>query len=245
MDKNLLAMLEFLKIKGLCEEWDALVAHGEREKFGHEKFLCHVVTVLFHARQAYSFEMRLKRASIPEILVMATYPFTEQPRLDRARVMNLYDSFTYMSKKQSLAFLGPTGVGKSGLGTAFLVGAIERGCTGRFIVFVDLLQKLNRAIATGEEQRMLKNFASYDCLLIDEIGYVEVESAQVGLFFRLMSMRHRKKTTIITSNLGFQQWGSFLKNAHLTAALIERLTSNAHVFNMKDCTSIRPQPIVT
>jgi len=82
-------------------------------------------------------------------------------------------------------------------------------------------------------------YLSYDCLLIDEIGYVEVEAVQVGLFFTLMHKRHRKKPTLITSNLGFSEWGSFLKNAHLTAALIDRLTESSHVINMKQCVSLR------
>jgi DNA replication protein DnaC len=76
-------------------------------------------------------------------------------------------------------------------------------------------------------------------LVIDEVGYVEVEPAQVGQFFTLMHKRHQRKTTIITSNLGFSEWGSFLKNPQLTAALSDRLTSNSHVINMKDCQSLR------
>ena len=80
-----------------------------------------------------------------------------------------------------------------------------------------------------------------DFLLIDELGYVEVEPSQVGLFFTLMNKRHKKNHTLITSNLGFSQWTSFLKNTQLTAALIDRLTENSHVINMKECVSLRPK----
>ncbi len=68
---------------------------------------------------------------------------------------------------------------------------------------------------------------------------MEVEPAQVGQFFTLMHKRHKKKTTLITSNLGFSEWGSFLRNNHLTSALLDRLTETAHVIHMKDCTSLR------
>jgi DNA replication protein DnaC len=63
----------------------------------------------------------------------------------------------------------------------------------------------------------------------------------VGLFFTLMHKRHHRRTTFITSNLGFSDWRSFLKNDHLTAALIDRLTEQTHVFNMKSCVSLRPK----
>ena len=100
---------------------------------------------------------------------------------------------------------------------------------------------LYKSRADHSQEAVIKKFASYDCLHIDEIGYVEVEPSQVGLFFTLMQKRHNKKTTLITSNLGFQQWTSFLKNAHLTAALIDRLTENSYVINMKNCVSLRPK----
>jgi DNA replication protein DnaC len=68
---------------------------------------------------------------------------------------------------------------------------------------------------------------------------VEVEPAQVGLFFTLMHQRHQRQTTLITTNLGYSEWGSFLKNAHLTSALIDRLTATSHPINMKQCQSLR------
>ncbi|MDP7268942.1 MAG: ATP-binding protein, partial [Pirellulales bacterium] len=105
----------------------------------------------------------------------------------------------------------------------------------------ELIEMLYNAVADHSQTDVIKKFASYDCLHIDELGYVEVEPVQVGLFFTLMHKRHKLKTTLITSNLGFQQWTSFLKNDHLTAALIDRLTENSHVINMKKCVSLRPK----
>ncbi len=75
--------------------------------------------------------------------------------------------------------------------------------------------------------------------MIDEIGYVEAEPAQVGLFFTLLHKRHKQRSTLITTNLGFSEWASFLKNTHLTAALIDRLTEASHLFNLKDGVTLR------
>lgn len=119
--------------------------------------------------------------------------------------------------------------------------AIHLGYRGRFIAFPELVEILYQSVADHTEASVLKMFAGYDCLLIDELGYVDVEPVQVGLFFTLMQRRHKKKATLITSNLGFSQWTSFLKNDHLTAALIDRLTENSHVINMKNCVSLRPK----
>ena len=144
-----------------------------------------------------------------------------------------------MSNNQNIIWIGPTGTGKTGLATAFLIQAITHGYNGRFITFPELIEMLYQSIGDHSEAKLIKTFASYDCLLIDELGHVEVEPVQVGLFFTLMHKRHKTKSTLITTNLGFSDWHSFLKNKHLTAALIDRLTEVSHVINMKDCDTIR------
>ena len=183
--------------------------------------------------------MRINRARIPEKFVMETFPFNRQPKLNKKIIVGMYDAFDYMSKYRNIIFIGPTGVGKTGLATAFLNHAINNGYNGLFITFPDLVERLYQSVADHSESKIIKKFVAYDCLLIDELGYVEVEPVQVGLFFTLMHKRHKRKTTLITSNLGFGQWSSFLKNNHLTAALIDRLTENSHVTNMKNCVSLR------
>ena len=128
---------------------------------------------------------------------------------------------------------------KTGLATAFLIQAIHQGARGRYVLFADLLHELHRSQADRSQARVLHRYLKYDILLVDEIGYIDAEPAQVGLFFTLLQKRHRQHSTLITSNLGFSEWASFLKNPHLTAALIDRLTESSHVFNMKDCVSLR------
>lgn len=241
MNEELEKQLDYLKIKDLKENWNEYVAHGERKGMGHDGFLHHVVGKSYGAKLSYARQMRLLRAKFPEMWVMETYPFEQQPNLNRKRIMNIYDSLDYMEKRRNIVFVGPTGCGKSGLATSYLVHAIDAAYTAYFIRFPALISNLYKSLAAHREERLIKTLAAIDCLCVDEVGYVDVEPAQVGLFFRLMAARHRLKTTIVTSNLGFQEWGSFLKNDRLTAALIDRLTENSHVINMNKCVSLRPK----
>jgi DNA replication protein DnaC len=241
IDEELVKMIKFLRLQGLLANWDRFLALAQEENFSHPRLLKYIIEEEYKTKKENSRKMRLKRAQIPEQLVMETFPFQRQPNLDRKKIMAIYDSFDYMAKTQNIIWIGPTGTGKSGLATACLIKAINHGYSGRFILFPDLIEALYKSRADMSEHRLIKQFASYDCLLIDELGYVEIEPVQVGLFFTLMQKRHKQKTTLITSNLGFEQWISFLKNDQLTAALIDRLTENSHVINMKNCLSLRPR----
>ena len=241
MDEELTKTLKSLRLWGLLAHWDEYLTLAEQKDFSHVRLLRHVLAEESKIHAENARRLRLARARIPEPWRMETFPLQRQPKLDKKKILSLYDAFDFITKKQNIIWVGPTGSGKTSLATGFLIQAIERGHTGRFVTFSDLVAELFRSVADHSEEKVLKRYLSYDCLLIDEIGYVEAEPVQVGLFFTLLHRRHRRKPSLITSNLGFSEWRSFLKNDHLTAALIDRLTENSHIINMKNCVSIRPK----
>jgi DNA replication protein DnaC len=239
IDDELREMLKYLRLGRLLTYWEETLQKARQGRYSSERLLKYVVEEEYRAKRENARLLRRQRANIPEMLEIETFPFDKQPKLDRRRVMSLYDSFDYMTKQRGLIWLGPTGCGKTGLATAFLLQAIDRGYRGYFTSFPELIQELFQASADRSDRLVFRRYLSYDCLVIDEVGYVEIEPAQVGQFFTLMHKRHQRKTTIITSNLGFGEWGSFLKNPQLTAALNDRLTSHSYVINMKECESLR------
>lgn len=239
MNDELAVKLKYLRLRGLLAHWNDYLKLAADKGFSHGRLLRYIVEEEYRIKREHARTFRVNRAQIPEKFVIETYPWNKQPKLNKKKILALYDTFDYMQKKQNIIWLGPTGCGKTGLATGFLIHAINQGCNGRYIPFPELISVLFTAVADHSEEKVIKQYLSYDCLLIDELGYVEIEPVQVGLFFTLMQRRHKKKTTLITSNLGFSEWGSFLKNAHLTAALIDRLTEVSYVINMKNCVSIR------
>jgi DNA replication protein DnaC len=239
MDKELEPMLKYLRLEGWLARWDEHLAAARDGKFSHERLLQHVLRAEYQAKQEQARMMRRKQARIPEMFEIETYPFERQPKLNRKLVMSLYDGFDTMRKTRDLIWMGPTGCGKTGLATSFLLQAIDRGYRGYFVLFTDLVNELYASIADHSQRRVLKRYASYDCLLIDEVGYADVEAAHISLFFNLLHKRHKVKPTLITTNLGFSDWKTFLKNDNLTAALIDRLTSSGQPINMRNCKSLR------
>ena len=98
--------------------------------FSNLSFLCHVLEEEYRRKQIRAKALRLHNARIPELLVMETFPFQRQPNLDSKRILDIYDSFDYISKTRHGLWLGPTGCGKTGLCTVFLLQAIDRSGNG-------------------------------------------------------------------------------------------------------------------
>ena len=239
MDESLQNFLKHLRLGGLLAHWDEWLDEARRGHFSPERLLKHVLEAEYRIKSEHARLLRRKQANIAEVLEIETFPFDRQPKLDRKRIMSLYDRFDYITKQENIIWLGPTGCGKTGLATSFLLQAIDRGYRGYSITFPELLAELYASMADRSERKILRRYARYDCLVVDEVGYMEIEPAQVGLFFTLMQKRHKTKTTLITSNLGFSEWGPLLKNTQLAGALIDRLTETSHVINMKNCRSLR------
>jgi DNA replication protein DnaC len=239
MNDPLRDKLRHLRLNRLADCWEEDLKEAARQGMSHATFMTHVVEEEYRLKCDNARQQRLKRACLPEIWTLETYPFAAQPKLNRKLVQALYDTMDFIPQARNIIWLGGTGCGKTGLATSFLVQAIQRGFSGRYVLFAELIGELYSSVADHSQEELLKKYLACDILLVDEIGFVEVEPVQVALFFTLMQRRHRKKSTLITSNLGFLDWGSFLKNDHLTAALIDRLTEASHVFNMKQCVSLR------
>ncbi len=235
-------MLKYLRMGGLLTHWEATLAAALKGRFSHARLLDYVIEQEYAIKRERARQYRFQCAHIPEMLLMQTYPFERQPKLNRKAVLSVYDAFDYLPRAQNIVWVGPSGCGKTGLATAFLIDAINRGHSGRFVAFADLVGQLRTAGADYSEAKALKPYLACDCLVIDELGYIEIEPAQTGLFFTLLQRRYQKRPTLITSNLGFDDWRAFLKNDPLAAALIDRLTANSYVFNMKHCRSLRPEP---
>src|SRR5438876_980926 len=124
MDDELTKTLKYLRLSGLMAHWDEYLAVAQKQRFSHVRLLRYVLEEEFKIRSENARKLRLARAAIPELFRMETFPFDQQPKLDRKRILSLYDAFDYIPKSQNLIWVGPTGCGKTGLATSFLVQAI-------------------------------------------------------------------------------------------------------------------------
>jgi len=196
MNEKFLEILKYLRMNNLIANWDEYIKLEEQDNYSNVKLLKYIFEEEYKIKKENSRKLRINKAHIPEKFVIETFPFDRQPNLNKKKLLSIYDDFGYMRKKQNIIFIGPTGCGKTGLATSFLIQAINKEYTGRYILFCELINTLHKSIADHSEENVIKKFAAYDCLHIDEMVYVETDPAQIGLFFILLHKRHKKRTTL-------------------------------------------------
>jgi len=132
MTKELSDMLKYLRLSNLVAHWDDYLKLAADKNLSHARWLTQVLEEEYQRKRENARQLRLKHARLPEILVIETYPFERQLKLNKKRIMALYDSLSYMHQHQNVIWLGISGCGKTGLATAFLVHAIDQGYRGRY-----------------------------------------------------------------------------------------------------------------
>jgi DNA replication protein DnaC len=138
----------------------------------------------------------------------------------------------FIPRHDNIVFIGRTAVGKSGLATGLLLKSLYNGYRGRFIAAQDLFDEMYASLADRSTRSLLNKLARVDVLVIDELGYLNVKPEQTNIFFKLLGERYRRKPTIITTNLDYDEWANFLGNQALTDALLSRLRQFCHTIRI-------------
>jgi DNA replication protein DnaC len=157
-NEQLSEKLQYLRLKELSEHWDEYLQLAAKKNLSHDRLLRHVIDEQYRVKRENARRLRLQKARIAEALVIETFPFARQPRLNKKKIMALYDSVTYMHNSENIVWLGATGCGKTGLATSFLIHAINSGYSGRHVLFAELVGELYQSVADHSEAKVLKKY---------------------------------------------------------------------------------------
>ena len=147
-------------------------------------------------------------------------------------ILNLLD-LDFIKQKKDIIFIGNPGVGKSMLAKTIAYAATQAGIKALFTSAMDMINQLNEAQDGHSLIKKLKTFQSPDLLICDEIGYLPLGQQGSNLFFQIISARHEQKSTIITTNLPFAQWGSIFYSTTVATAIADRLVYNSEILIME------------
>lgn len=178
------------------------------------------------AKEKRRIQTALKIAGLPFAKTIEEYDFLFHPQLDKKAVMELFD-LRFLTDHENIIFLGPPGVGKTHLAIALAIKACGHGLKVYFTTMQTLIAKLKEPQSKG------KAFLSASLVIVDEVGYLPVDSREAHLFFQFVSYRYEKSSTILTSNKSFVDWQELFGDAVIASAILDRLLHHSRVINIK------------
>jgi DNA replication protein DnaC len=218
--------LSRLKLTRAAEILDTIVEKAETEKSSYLAFLDHLLEEEVAAKDKRRIQTAMKTAGLPVAKSIEEYDFSFHAKLNKKQVMSLFD-LDFIRQQENVIFLGPPGVGKTHLAISLAIKACYHGFKVYFTTMDTLMKKLKEPQSRG------KAYLTSSLVVVDEVGYLPVDSKEAYLFFQFVSHRYEKNSTIITSNKSFGDWQELFGDAVIATAILDRLLHHCKVVNIK------------
>ena len=223
--------LKALKLPTFLREHDKLARQCAAEGADHVRYLLRLAELELIEREGRMVERRIRAARFPAVKSLDSFDFLAIPSLNKALVLELARG-EYVERRENVIALGNSGTGKTHVALGLGLAACQRGMSVGFTTAAALVHELLEARDEKRLLRLQKQLAAPRLLIIDELGYVPLSSAGAELLFEVFSQRYERGSTLVTSNLPFDEWTAVFGAERLTGALLDRLTHHVHILEM-------------
>ncbi|WP_394192064.1 IS21-like element helper ATPase IstB [Paenisporosarcina quisquiliarum] len=229
--QQLVQNLEYLKLKQMTQHVNEVVDFSINNQLSFVETLVKLTNYEIDVREKNMIHSMVKVGAFPHRKEIGEFDFDFQPSINKQQILD-FVSLRFLEKNENIIFLGPSGVGKSHLATSIGIAAAKKRTSTYFIKCHDLIQNLKRARMENRLEARLKHYTKYRLLIIDEIGYLPIETEDAKLFFQLIDMRYEKRSTILTTNVNFKAWDEVFQDTKLANAILDRVLHHATVVSI-------------
>jgi len=223
--------LSRLRLPRIREVLQGVMKRAEDQGKSYLTFLDDLLEEEVAQKEQRRIETALKISGLPFIKSIDEFDFTFQPKLDRQKVMSLFD-LTFIRQNGNIIFLGPPGVGKTHLAVSLALKACQAGISIYFTNMEELIKKLKKDHEAGRTGKGRSHYKS-SLVIVDEVGYTPIDREECNLFFRFIANRYEKASTIITSNKAFADWTELFHDPVIVTAVLDRLLHHSTVINIR------------
>ncbi len=223
--------LKTLRLPTFLREHDKLARICAAEGVDHVRYLARLTELELIDRERRMVERRIKSAKFPAVKSLDSFDFKAIPSLNKMMVLELARCH-WIDRRENVIALGPSGTGKTHVALGLGLAACQKGMPVAFVTAAALVNELMEARDEKRRLRLQRQLAKVGLLIIDELGFVPLSKTGAELLFELISQRYERGSTLITSNLPFEEWTETFGTERLTGALLDRLTHHVNILEM-------------
>jgi DNA replication protein DnaC len=217
-----------LRLPTVRAEAARLAEIAARERRTHLGYLAEILSAELDDRSARRRARRIADAKFPRLKRLADFNADAVPSISPAQLATLA-SGAWIDAGNPVVLLGDSGTGKTHLLIGLGLAACEQGRRVRYITTAQLVNELAEAADQRQLSRVVGRYGRLDLLCLDELGYVQIDPRGAELLFQVITERDEKASIAIGTNLPFSEWGTVFPDPRLVAAIVDRVTFNAHI----------------
>ena len=223
--------LKTLRLPSFKREYEKQAQLAAKAGDNHVAYLLRLTELELIDREQRLIERRIRTAKFPAVKSLDTFDFAAIPSLNKVLVRDLARC-EYVDRRENIIALGPSGTGKTHLALGLGLAACQKGLAVGFTTAAALVHELMEARDEKRLLRLQKQIAKVDLLIVDELGFVPLSKTSTELLFEVFSQRYERGSTMVTSNLPFDEWTQVFGSERLTGALLDRLTHHVHILEL-------------
>lgn len=209
----------------------ALIEEATRAKASPAQTLERFAKLERRERDARNLARRTRFATLGPMATLDTFDWNHPRTIDRPLYETLIE-LDFLADGANVLLRGPSGVGKTTLAQNLGLAALNAGYRVRFTTLAAALTDLLKQESLPALDRRLRRYILPDLLILDELGYLPCDSRSADLLYTILGRRHRLRSTVITTNLPFKEWGSVFPGAACVGALVDRFVERCHVIDI-------------
>lgn len=227
---ELINKCKHLRLKACEQNISRVIETASEKNWSIPKTIGHLLDLELEYRRQNRIALCFKGSRLNEKLTIDQFDFNHHhSRKDqKSKILDL-TALEFMQQNKDIIFIGNPGTGKSFLAKCIAYAATQAGKKVLFITAMDMINHLIAAEADHSLLKKLQIYQSQDLLVLDEIGYLPLGQQGSNLFFQVISQRHDLRSTVITTNLPFAQWGNIFDGTTVATAIADRLVYNSKV----------------
>lgn len=224
---SLKVVLKRLRLSGILHTLPDRIAYARKTQLDYQDFLELVLQDEIDRRDRVGLQRRLQKAQFEEEQTFENFDWDAPITFDRHRVRDLF-GLGFLDRHEDIVFMGPAGVGKTFLASALGHSACRAGKKVLFLRADTMLKELHQSRADNSTDRALLRLIAPDLLVVDDFGLRQLDRTQSSDLYEVIIERHKKATTIFTSNRDIEEWVPLFADPILANSALDRLAHNAH-----------------
>ena len=223
--------LEALKLERVKENLDKYIELINKKEKGVVDALYELTNLEIELMNEKAIYGCVRTAGFPFIKTFEDFDFSFQPTINKEQILD-FKNLRFIENKENIIFVGSPGVGKTHLATSIGIVAAQNRDSTYFINCNDLISNLKKANSENRFMNRLNHYSKYKVLIIDEMGFLPIDSEGANMLFQLINKRYENHSTIITTNKPFGKWHEIFGDVTLANAILDRLLHHSHIINI-------------